>query len=325
MFLATATVTSIHSGNYLMAFANIAHCPVIAPRPHLTLTDCGNASSGYYYSGSLYLGIDKDLVASLRRADVVIMGNSRTQRTFASEAIERYFAQRGLRFFVLASEGSGFRFSQLILDRLNVKPRILMINNESFFVDVLEDTNREVVLNPDRFFPQLSAFYYAKKMQSWICNSSVPFLRGLYCESGNSAGWRDETNGVLYVTVDADPPGRVLVEVPPETRMEHMDLFMRNARAFLASPSAKDSCIIDYVIPSNNASVDLARSMAAAIDAPFVFPDLGKLGDLYSYDGSHLIVESSERWSAEFVNLVDPYVDACLSRRSPKVGEKPAS
>jgi D-alanyl-lipoteichoic acid acyltransferase DltB (MBOAT superfamily) len=71
---------------------------------------------------------------------------------FASQAIERYFAQRGLRYFVLASEGSGFRFTQLILKRLAVKPKILMI-------DVLEDTTRHVVLYPDRFFAQPSAFY----------------------------------------------------------------------------------------------------------------------------------------------------------------------
>src|SRR5207237_3010777 len=115
----------------------------------------------------------------------------------------------------------------------------------------------------------------------------------------------------LYLT-----PGKVvrLVRVVPvpETRMHYFDRFMVNARAFLASPSVKDSCIIDYVVPSLNSSVELARAMATAIDAPFVFP---KIENYYSYDGgSHLTPESSERWSAQFVKEADAEIDQCLQR-----------
>jgi hypothetical protein len=67
-------------------------------------------------------------------------------------------------------------------------------------------------------------------MQSWICGSSVSLLRSLYCGGKDRGSWRDATNGTWFITVDSDPPGHVLVEVPPETRMGLMDLFMRNAR-----------------------------------------------------------------------------------------------
>jgi hypothetical protein len=51
--------------------------------------------------------------------------------------------------------------------------------------------------------------------------------------------------------------------------------------------------------------------MATAMNAPFVFP---AVHNLYSFDGSHLWPESSERWSAEFVKKADPYIDRCLNR-----------
>src|SRR5882724_1496469 len=188
-FCASAVFTAIVCNSYLALFIRIAQCAAAPPRPELTLVDCGDVSTRFYYSGSLYLLVDKELVDGLRAADVVILGNSRTQRTFASEAIDRYFRQKGLRYFVLASEGSGFRFSQMILERAGVRPRILMINNESFMVDVLEDTNRDVVLYPDRFSVVLSAFYYSKKLQQWICASSMSRLRSFYCH-GTNGGWR---------------------------------------------------------------------------------------------------------------------------------------
>src|SRR5882757_3832300 len=107
-FCVSAIVTAVVCNSYLTLFIRIAQCAVTPPRPELTLVACGDISTKFYYSGSLYLLVDKELVDALRAADVVILGNSRTQRTFASDAIDRYFRQKGLRYFVLASEGSGF-------------------------------------------------------------------------------------------------------------------------------------------------------------------------------------------------------------------------
>jgi hypothetical protein len=274
---------------------------------------CGSVGTQFYYSGAMFLDVDQDLIRGLRAADVVILGNSRTVRTFASAAMNRYFRDKGIRYFVLASEGSGFRFSQLILERLGVRPKVLMVNNESFYIDILEDTNRDVVLNPDRFNSSLSSFYYSKKLQQWICASSFSILKDFYCHGSSSGGWRSAVNGTLYLDLNnyPDPPGHVPVVVPPETRLHSFDFFMKVSGPFFKSPSVKDSCLIDYVIPSNMSSVDLARKMSSAIGAAFVYP---AVDNLFSFDGSHLVIESSERWSAEFVKLVDPYVDKCLRK-----------
>jgi len=85
---------------------------------------------------------------------------------------------------------------------------------------------------------------------------------------------------------------------------------MQHARTFLASSSVKNSCIIDYVIPSNTSSVDLARRMAAAMGAPFIYPEVE---NLVSFDGSHLIIESSERWATAYLKIVDAHLDECIA------------
>ena len=302
---------AIVSKSYLTIPWRIRECISHPPDPRVTMITCGDVSTQFYYNGSLYLGIEKPLVESLAAADVVIVGNSRTQQSLSNRAVEDYFARKGLRYFILASEGSGFRLTQLTLERLGIKPRVILMNNESFFIDIVEDANRDLVLDPDRFKAAASAFYLSKRLQQRVCASDFAGLRALYCEGKTDGYWRRIDNGALY----SRPPlvKKLVALVPvPETRMNFFNRFMDNARQFLGSPSVKDACVIDYVVPSLNSSVDLARTMAREIHAPFVFPPVA---GYESYDGgSHLTPESSERWAAEFLREADPEIDRCLAR-----------
>jgi hypothetical protein len=312
-FLIAATLTAWQTASYLLTPFYMASCSAKPPRPGDVLVACyGSPISGpleFYYTGSIFLNIDRELVEGLKAADVVILGNSRTWRTFRAPSIDRYFKSKGLRYFVLATEGSGFRFSQLTLENVGARPKILLVNNEVFYVDVLEDTYREFVLSPDRFRPAFSAFYYSRWLQTAICGSSMEMLKKVYCE-GKYGSWRSTIDGTSSGN-PSDPAGNFPVHIQPETRGGHKGQYMANERAFLASPSAK-GCTIQYVVPWNDASVGLARSMAADFGEAFVFP---QVDGLFTSDNSHLLPESSERWAREFVKALDPAIDACLSRK----------
>lgn len=110
------------------------------------MAGCDGVVSEFYQNDALYLGVDKVLEKSLREADVVITGNSRTIDTFVTKPtdnqIEQYFQKRHLRAFTVAQEGSGFRFRMLLLQRLGIKPRIALVNTDDMAVDLLKDYNR---------------------------------------------------------------------------------------------------------------------------------------------------------------------------------------
>jgi hypothetical protein len=312
VFLTTGTIVAVVSNSYLTIPWRIRTCNLTPPLPGLSLADCAAVSTKFYYSGSLYLQIERELIENLEKADVVVLGNSRTQVSFATRATEEYFRKKGLRYFILGSEGSGFRFSQLMLERLHIKPSILLMNNESFYVDVLEDSNKDVVLDPDRFVPLMNMFYYSKLAAGWICSNGPALLQQIYCHGSVRTNWRNPVTGALYIYYIDKGSRHIPITDVPETRLHYFDRFMHNARVFLASPSVKDACMINYVVPSLNSSVELARKMSTAMDVPFVFP---KTTNLDSFEGSHLWPESSERWSADFFRLADPYIDQCLARR----------
>jgi hypothetical protein len=311
-FVSTGAISAALSGSYLTIPWHIRSCNLMPPESGLILADCADVSTKFYYSGSIYLGIEKPLIESLAKADVVIIGNSRTQLSFASKAVDRYFQRKGLRYFILGSEGSGFRFNMLMLERLNIRPKVLLVNNEIYFVDVLSDANKSVVLDPERFAPMMSVFYHTKKIVQPICTGAATPLRDFYCSGDGKSNWRNPETGALYIdykSYEKSGLKRIPVKDVPETRIHYFDLFMKNAKAFLASPSISGSCRINYIVPSLDSSVDLARKMAQAMNTPFIFPPIR---DYFSFDGSHLWPESSERWSAEFLELADPFIDRCL-------------
>jgi hypothetical protein len=290
-------------------FVNIRKCGHIPPAPDFSLASCDSVQDRFYFVGSLYLDIDKELVTGLRRADVVIIGNSRTRLAFGTHAVDEYFSNRGLRYFVLGSEGSGFRVSQMILERLDIHPKILIVSNEAYFVDIVEDANRALLDENSSlgFRFAMTAFYLSKKMQRWICAGENLVLKDFYCHGENGI-WRSNTTGAIYF-----PPKLELkltpIVIPPDSRIGHIDFYMKNARAFLASSSVSGSCIINHLVPWNDASVDVAREMAREMIVPFVFPDPA---GYFTFDDLHMDTGSSERWASEFVRLADPYITECL-------------
>ena len=132
-----------------------------------------------------------------------------------------------------------------------------------------------------------------------------------FINHADSGAYYDPATGAVYINYEEEGLKRILVMPVVETRLHYFDRFMRNANTFLASPSIRGSCRINYLVPHLDLSLDLARKMAGAMNAPFVYP---AVQNLYTFDGSHLWPESSERWSAEFVKEADPYIDSCLKQ-----------
>src|SRR5262245_35566813 len=76
-FLTSAAITAATTDSYLLSFIRIAECGPQPPKPGDVLIKCWDRQ-GFYFSGSIYLNVDKELVQGLQAADVVVMGNSRT-------------------------------------------------------------------------------------------------------------------------------------------------------------------------------------------------------------------------------------------------------
>lgn len=129
VFLFVGAITAYLSNGYLSPLWRIAECNWKPPGENYVMAECDPIISPFYRLGSLYLDVDPKLTAALRKADVVITGNSRTLYTFAvnlrNNPIEEYFRKKNLKAFIVAEEGSGFRFRKMVLEKLKSIQKLL--------------------------------------------------------------------------------------------------------------------------------------------------------------------------------------------------------
>jgi hypothetical protein len=339
-FLSASVYTTYRTGNYLAVLWHIARCDWRPPGKNFAMEACSYALPNFYRNGLLLLDIDPRVTRAAREADVLLTGNSTAFTTFTTKTfdnqIELFFRKKGLKIFIVATEGSGFRFRKLIFDRLQLRPRIMILNIDDLLYDALQDWNRELVFNPDQF---IIPFHLARlavdfqftvcsagdataedripglrRVLSWLSSGGLRALQRFYCHGQTRPLWKNLDNGAGPVWWDKKPTRHMQLTEAPVSDRGNFDLYWRRAVTVLASPTVRDSCLILHIVPSLHRSYDALRAVAAKMGRPFVFPELTPEKNWWMYDGSHMYDDSAERWTAEFLELLEPHIDRCLAK-----------
>lgn len=321
LFLGAGSYTTYVSGGYLTPLWRIAECTWRPPAENLVMVEC-DVFTTLYRQGIMFLDIEPRLTNSLRKADVIVTGNSRTIEAFAifpkDNQLEVYFRKKGLKFFILAEDGSGFRYRKMLLDQLEVRPRIGLINTEDLSMDMFEDSNREIFFAPDRFWLPFKVIHFAIELQKYICTSDIQgyvmdHLKKFYCNGTRKTFWRNVDTGT-YLLPDKErlPTARMSIIESADTRIGNIDLFRRRMNVMNTSYAWQKNCILFYLVPSPSSSLEVARVLAKETNRPFVFAPIGKEKNYFVYDSSHMEVDTALRWTEEFIQILDPQIDKCL-------------
>jgi hypothetical protein len=332
-FVATGAYVTVKSQNYITAVWRIARCDWHPPGPQFVMVSCASVIPEFYRTGALYLDVEPRLTKALRDADVIVTGNSTTIETFAVHAqdnlMDRYFRDKGLKFFIMAEEGSGFRYRKMILEKLGIHPRTALIDTDDVGADLLQDSNKEVIFNEDRFRWPFTVFHLAIVLQHNVCvrwnqDSLKTFIgsqrswrvvaafKNFYCNGNIPASWRNVETGAYILAYKREPTKRMQLIDRPDTRMATIELFRRRAKMMLGSESLRHSCIIFYEVASPAGMPEVGRTIAREAHRPFIFPPLPPEKQYFVYDGSHMEEDTAERWTAEFLPLLDPDLDRCV-------------
>jgi hypothetical protein len=163
-------------------------------------------------------------------------------------------------------------------------------------------------------------------MQHAICTSGnrdnywvgglVKRAQDYYCHGPEHPMWRSTDFGTLMLTYPRNPTKNAgLITEQPDPELRFMDLNWRNAQTMLNSDTWRDTCIIFYNIPGVGAhGAGVMRELSRRTGIPYVYPDIDASKKYFSYDGSHMDVDTSERWTAEFLSELGPKLDACVAK-----------
>ncbi len=320
--------TSILANNYFTILFSISNCDWRPPGKNFIMVGCDGVISNFYRVGALYLDIDKRMSDSLKNADVIITGNSTTINTFMLDSktnlLTKFFENLNMTYYILAQEGSGFRIRQLLGESLKLKNKIIVTNIDDFMRDVVEDDNHDIVFNPDRYRLPFTITYMAIKLQNIVCKLKhddfiYPFnliaisVNGYYCNGPKKPVWIDIKSGTLLMDMPRNEVNRTQIVEKTDTQMREIDLYMRRASQLFRSSTWSQACNILYFVPSPNSAYEVARTISRKFGFPFVMTDVTPEKNYWSYDNSHMELDTSIRWTNEFLPILESEIHNCKS------------
>ena len=310
VFLIAGIVSIIKFDSYFTDFWKIRNCSPEGYDRGDFMTSCGGIKVDRYSFGSIYLGAQKNAVKNAEQADVIVFGNSRTMRSFSTDAIDKYFKDKGLSYMVLASEGASFRSDVLTTERMKIKPKIVMVNSEIFLSDKVSPAFRDLVDFPGKYETRYSFFNAAQTLHKRICTAKGDFLKNVYCQGRTRSNWRSAETGRFDWDLVAEPEKQVIFDYTLKSNNTQTSVYTDRALELFQMKNYKNNCPVLYQVNSPRATPKIMESMAEKMGIQSAF---AYMGGLATYDKSHLDRPNSEKWAREFVKVLDPVIDNCLT------------
>jgi hypothetical protein len=266
-----------------------------------------------YEHGALYLGTEKRAVINLKNADVIIFGNSRAQVAFSTKAVNKYFNDREVSYYLL---GFGYDepsvFAKALISKLKLHPKLVIINTDpTFFSGSISLAGSDAIAEsiPSRARSEL--FHILDSVHGPLCARFKYICRP---QSRQLSIYRSIDNGSWLWHGNYLSPDLVISEITP-TKLTPWDMALlpsqlNNARQFLADLDLSQRCIVLTGVPNPYSNAEeWAAAMGQALGVSTITP---KLEGLKTMDNSHMNEPSAERWSTTFLTDFDPVLENCL-------------
>jgi len=250
---------------------------------------------------------------SLRKADVLFIGNSHIYSGVDMPTLEDYSRKNDLSFFNLGfGFNAGSKFAMTIVRRYNLRPKVVIVN---------VDSNTFSKPLRDYFFSVIDSSYYSGLARAYVHNfkfiaERVAYLIGLRVRllfdknavdnepygfrSARDGGWTWYSHSnwqwspYRFSKIKPITSGKCEGEVSAEETLA--------ARQFLEEMRQMGTKVIFTSVPYDDACNELNKRLAEKLNVPYI--EIGS-ESLYTYDMYHLDLESSKTFTKRLVDQLD--------------------
>lgn len=300
-------VCSLLSGlAYKLRGEGVFACPASGYGLDYYLAHCETTGYADFDHGAFWFDLEPKARHSAATADVLFLGSSRMQFSFSTDETRKWFARMGVPYYLLGfSYTENVQFAAPLLKELNPRAKMYVINVDRFFDDTRETPPAKQILHDsdarsryeDKQFWQ-SIHRRICTAVPGVCGSRPAFFRsridGTWELEGSTAVW----NAVAKTTADG-----------PASETDQWNHFTALGAEFLKSLPVDRHCVILTLAPSEATKRAEATAIASALGVTFIAPNLG---DLKTFDGSHLDRPSAEKWSRAFFEEAGATIRECL-------------
>lgn len=281
-------------------------CPATGYDPDRFLADCSASGYGDYDHGAFWFDLEPAASQAAARAEVLFIGNSRMQFALSTTWLDDWFRRARIPYFLLGfSDSETDSYTGHVLARLQPQPRAVVINVDRFFdATWMSRSARELLRDREEVQQRYRMKGVWQKTHRYLC-SRASFLCG-----DRVAVYRSRQDGSWEMRGNVKNQ-HLPVSDGPDSDRDRWEGFVQRADAFVSRLPVRRECIILTTVPTVETRRAEARAIALALGLPLVEPEVDAL---VTFDGSHLDESSAERWSAAFIALAGPRLQACSGR-----------
>jgi hypothetical protein len=302
LYILVLVAVALGAGAYSLRQYGIFACQATGYHSDRYLGYCGATSYGDYDHGAIWFGLEPSARNAAASAQVLFIGNSRTEFAFSSNATAEWFSSRSESYYLLGfSHYENYTFEAPLLRRLHPRAKVYVINVDSFF-DRQETGPGETVMQD-----QSARMNYKDKREWQSLHEAVCTSFRVVC--GNDfAIFRSRPTGAWLVTGNGFKSKPVSYDDDIDYKM--VATYTALGKQFLPTLPVGRGCTILTIVPTVKTRSASAKAIADALDLDLVAP---RLTGLNTFDGYHLDPESAQRWSAAFLAEAGPQIRKCLA------------
>jgi len=302
LYLVLVLTVVFIAGAYSLRNDGIFSCSASGYATGRYLAYCNTASYGDYDHGAIWFGLEPAASAAAANAEVLFIGNSRTQFGFSSKATADWFSSLSKTYYLLGfSHSENYTFEAPLLRKLRPTAKVYVINIDTFF-ERSETGPGKTVMGDESAKVRYEQKHEWQGIHKAIC-TTFRFVCG-----NNEAIFRSRSAGAWLVTGNRFTSEPVSYDDDPDPNV--VGSYTALGREFLPTLSVDRACTILTIVPTVKTDVGTAKAIAAEVGLNLVAP---RLAGLTTFDGVHLDRESSERWSAAFFEDAGPQIKKCLN------------
>ncbi len=272
---------------------------------------CNSYKYGNYEHRAYWDEISPVSMAPVKKADVLFLGNSRTQYAFSTQSVMDYFTRTNISHYVFGfGVGSLAVVPEKMSEKFQLTPKVLVINADPFFLDDVSQTDQKMLATDFKATWEFTVKHWMQNLQSRICDSEnrEGWLNHLMCSGTKETVYRDPEHG--YWKTDFYRSNQKIPVTYTDNMMRLLNDATTYAQGFIQRMGVKKSCIIVTVTPRSNTPIMFAQKLAYQLDVVSILPMVKGLTTL---DQSHLDHDSARRWSKAFLEKAAPHIEACTA------------
>jgi hypothetical protein len=277
---------------------------------------CNSDRYGVYDIDAVWYGVEPDVAPAVRNAKVLTLSDSHLQNALSLGGASEWFAAAGYPVYMLGLPTAESRFGELLVERLQAKPSLVVVDASPYFTGELgafprtlmstdEDTGRARVEELREF--QRDHQQVCERWP-WACGRNFAYFR-----SRKDGHWifPNPRTTTLWIGANDMPNDqlRFPVSVQPDELVPRYPHYRDVAREFVAKLGLPPKCVVVTDVPSNVPKRELAVYLSKSLGLTLIDP---QLADLATFDRGHLTPESSQRWTRAFLEQLAPVLHDCV-------------